>query len=350
MAGFPDRKQSMGRRYQVRFIILLLVIVSMLYGATYQQFRHFDLTDPRGADDALGYIKMSHGEINTSPTQHHRVLTPYMALFVQKALHPVIANEEEVDKLSFYVVNFIIATSTALLLFGILAKLGFVWQLSMLGTIFFLTSRITVLSVGTPLVDSVYFFGIGIIIYLMLYEKVVLLACLCPLLMLFKETIIPFLFVPFVIRSMRNWKMVCSVIFSISILFVVRHIIQREGMSTQPLSLVAIVIQYVRFNTLPSLRQLCTPAGIHDLFNGFAFLTVLAPLGMFVNRRYYKYKIPGFLFLPIPIAFGLGLINGNMCGVSGNLGRMFFAAYVPMIVYSLVLIEHCFEIERKNHE
>jgi len=325
----------------------------VLYGATYQQFRHFDLSDPRGADDAVGYIKMSHGSPSVSPTQQHRLLIPYMASLVHNMLQPLVANKEELDKLSFYVVNFIISTGTALLLFGILTRLGFVWQLSMLGTIFFLTSRITVLSVGTPLVDSLYFFAIGLIIHLMLYEKVVLLACLCPMLVLFKETIIPFLFLPFAVRSMRSWKMVFSVIFSLCVFVIFKHIVQQESGETQFASLFTIVMQYAWFNTLPSLRRLCTLAGIHDFFNGFAFLAALAPFGLLVNRRYHKYKIPGFLLLPIPIAFALGLMNGKMEGLTlihGNLGRMFFAAYVPLIVYSLILIEYCFEVKSRNQK
>lgn len=350
MSCSQDQKQNIATRFRVRFIILLLVIVSVLYGATYQQFRHFDLKDPRGADDAVSYIEVSHGNGNASPTQLHRVLIPYLASVVQKALHPFIADQDEVDKLSFYIVNFIFAAVTAMLLSGILSKLGFDWKMSMLGTIFFISSRIIALTVGTPLLDSAYFFAIGVIIYLILHDKALLLACLCPLLILFKETIIPFLFLPLLVKEMRNWKIICSIILSLGVFFMFRHIIQHTGADNQPVSLAATVMQYILINTPFSLKQLCTPAGIHDLFNGFAFLAVFAPLGMLVNRKYHKYKIPGFLLLPIPIAFGLGLINGNLHGISGNLGRMFFAAYVPVIVYALILIEYCLELKKGERE
>lgn len=332
MARFLDRKQNIATQYQVRFSILLLIIVTVLYGSTYQQFNHFNIADPRGISDALSYIKMSHGNYDVSFYHKYRPVIPYMASLVQKVLHPLVTNEGKLDNLSFYVVNFVITTGTALLLFGVFVKLGFEWQLSILGTIFFLTSRVTVSFVGTPLVDSLYFFAIGAIVYLMLYEKVVLLACLCPLFILFKESVIPFLFLPFVLRSMRNWKMVSSVFLSFSILFVFRHIIQLENIASPSLSLFKYV-QYIWFNIPLCLRWLCTLAGIHDLFNGFAFLAVFAPLGLFVNRIYCKYKIPTFLFLIIPMAFGLSLSNGNM-------GRLFFVAYVPIIAYSLILIEH----------
>jgi len=240
-------------------------------------------------------------------------------------------NEEEKDKLSFYIVNFLITTCTALFLFGILSKLGFQWQLSILGTIFFLTSRITVISVATPLVDSLYFLAIGAIIYLMLYEKTVLLACILPLLVIVKETMVPFLFIPFAVRNMRRWKMVSSVSLSIVIFFVLRGIIQQKAAGTQPIP-IPTAIYHAWLTALPSLKRLFSPVGIHDLFNGFAFLLVLAPLGLLVNWKYHKYKIPGFLLLFIPIAFVLALLNGS-------LGRMFFITYVPVIAYSLVLIE-----------
>lgn len=333
MTPFSERRQNILTPSRVRFGILLLVIVTVLYGASYQQFRHFNMADPRGGTDALSYIEMSHGNYDVNPVHRYRPIVPYLASLVQRALRPLIASDDELDKLSFYVVNFVIFTGAALLLFGVLRKLGFEWQLSMLGTVFFLTSRTTIFCVGTPFVDSLYFFAIAAIVYLMLHERVVLLACVCPLLALSKETILPFLFLPFAMRSMRNWKMVSSVLLSLVTFLAFRHLIQREvGDPEAANTLITTMIVRARVVVFQSLRRLGTPLGIHDLFNGFAFLALFAPLGLIVDRRDRKYRIPAWLLLIVPIAFGFGL-------VSDNLGRMFFAAYVPMIAYSLVLIE-----------
>jgi hypothetical protein len=80
--------------------------------------------------------------------------------------------------------------------------------------------------------------------------------------------------------------------------------------------------------------------GIHDLFKSFAFFTVLAPLGLIINLKKRKYEIPHLLLLTVPIGIGFALL-------SGDLGRMFFVAYVPVIAYSLVLLDNLFSIPAK---
>ena len=84
---------------------------------------------------------------------------------------------------------------------------------------------------------------------------------------------------------------------------------------------------------LTGLRRLATPSGLHDLLRGFSLLGRLAALGAIANARSHRRRIPAFVPLMLPIALAFAL-------VSGNLGRMFFAAYLPVIVYALILFEH----------
>ena len=191
-------------------LVLLLAIVSLLYGASYQQFRHFKLAEPCGLRDTASYVAMMHGDFGVNPVHRYRALVPCAARGVRVLLARFVADSQDLDKLSFYVVNFAIATATAWLLFGILRKIGFAWQLGLFGVAIFLSSRVTVMSVGTPLVDSLYFFGIAVITYLVLADKETLLACVCPLLVLSKETMLPFLFLPLLCRNARTLKMACA--------------------------------------------------------------------------------------------------------------------------------------------
>jgi hypothetical protein len=69
------------------------------------------------------------------------------------------------------------------------------------------------------------------------------------------------------------------------------------------------------------------------MLHGFSLLTVIAVAGLVLDRRSAFPRIPNFLLLVVFIAFALALLSGNM-------GRMMFAAYVPVVAYALIAIEH----------
>ena len=330
--------QATPARSQSRTVVLWAIMVSVLYGASYQQFRMVSVLptmEVAGLSDSMSYLAMSHGNYDVSPVRRYRPVIPWLASLVQKVLGSSIKDSEERDKLSFFVVNFIFSLATAILLQRIFGKIGFKWEMQLLGAIFFLTSRINVMCVGTPLVDSLYFFAIAVIVYLTLCEQLALLMILVPLLVLSKETIVPFLFLPFAKPSMRNWKMVTSIVVALGVFYVLRHYIEIQvpasAVSRSP-SLIAMIYGLLP-NILTSLRRLFDPNGIHDLLNGFSLLALIAVAGFVLDRRLTTPRIPGFLLLIVPFCFALALL-------SDNLGRMLFAAYVPIIAYSLVGIEY----------
>jgi len=168
----------------------------------------------------------------------HRFLVPAAAGAVSQLLSPFVGDTELRDRLSFYAVNFVLVWATGLLVFLILEKLGLSWALSLLGVSIFLTSRFTIASAALPVIDSAYFLAIALIVYLTLERRVLLLACLMPL------------------------------------------------------------------------------------------------LGYALNRKTQRYPVPLFLQLILPIAVGFAVLNGN-------LGIMLQAAFVPVIVYALIFVEHC---------
>lgn len=162
-------------RPPLRTIILWMILASVLYGASYQQFRMVTVLpnmDVGGLSDSISYLAMSHGNYDVSPARRYRPVIPWLASLVQKVLAYNIKDSDQRDKLSFYLVNFIFSLATAVLLQGIFGRIGFKWELQLLGSILFLTSRINVMSVGSPMVDSLYFFAIAVIVYLILCEQV----------------------------------------------------------------------------------------------------------------------------------------------------------------------------------
>ena len=107
-----------------------------------------------GLSDSISYLAMSHGNYDVNPVHRYRTLIPSLASLLQKMLGSSVKDPEKRDKLSFFVVNFVFSLATGILLHGILGRMGFNWEMSLLGAIFFLTSRINVMCVGAPLVDS----------------------------------------------------------------------------------------------------------------------------------------------------------------------------------------------------
>ena len=154
-----------------KYWLVIGTIVAVLYGVSYQLFRHFDTEDRRGLSASISYIAMSEGNFEVTSTHRHRFIVPWLAGQIKPILQLFISNPVERDKLAFYVVNFLIVGLTALLLYLILEKLGFNGALCLLGIVFFLCSRTTVYTVGAPLVDSIYYFAIAIVFYGMIAEK-----------------------------------------------------------------------------------------------------------------------------------------------------------------------------------
>jgi hypothetical protein len=335
--------QATPARSRLRVVVLWAIMASVLYGASYQQFLFFSTARARtaGLSDSKSYLAMSHGNYDVPmEVQRYRAVIPSLASLVQKALGSSVKDSEERDKLSFFIVNFIFSLATAILLEGILGRMGFKWEMSLLGAIFFLTSRINVMSVGAPIVESLYFFSIAVIVYLTLSERFVLLVVLAPLLILSKETILPFLFLPFAKQNMRNWKMVASVVVALGVFYAFREFVVPAGTVDASTSLWTIIYKhFVGFEA--SFRKLARPQGIHDLLNGFSLLAVIAVAGLVLDRRSASPRIPSFLLLVVFISFALALLSGNM-------GRMMFAAYVPVFAYALIAIEHFCSPARVN--
>ena len=334
MRASPEEEPRRGR-----LVVVGLIAAAVLYGASYQQFKHFDLDDPRGFSDARNYIEMSHGNYQVSIKHRHRFLIPVAAGVVNRALTPLTPDPLLRDRLAFYIVNFAVIWATALLLFLVLERLGLAWPLSLLGMAAFLSSRFTVASAALPLVDSGYFLAIAVITWLTLEGRFLALASIMPLLVLTKETIFPFVLLPFIERSMRKPALAVSVAASFGLVAFARGRIL--AMSPGEAGRIGndgfgdVVME--RIAAIPAtIAHLFSPAGLHDLQSGFSFFLVFAVLGFWVNHKSRRYEIPAFLLGMPVIAAGFAILNGN-------LGVMLFAAFVPIVAYALIFIEACFE-------
>jgi lipopolysaccharide export LptBFGC system permease protein LptF len=81
------------------------------------------------------------------------------------------------------------------------------------------------------------------------------------------------------------------------------------------------------------LAGLFSIRGLHDLQSGFSLLLPLAAMGAWWNARHRYHAIPVVVAATVPLALALALL-------SGNAGRMFFAAFPAVIAYALIAVEH----------
>lgn len=316
-----------------RFLVLALILAT-LYGVSYQQFRHFDYSDDRGVGDSHSYVAMAQGNWDVSVVHRYRFIIPFAAGTICKALnHCDPAGLIPI----FYALNFCITAATSMFLYLFLRRMGFRQLLSLLGVLLFITSRVTVMTAATPIIDSLYYLAIVLIAYLVLVRRFVLLLALYPCLILAKETVIPFLFLPLLSPSFRGWRYWGSWAAALGVSLVV-FVAVRRFIGLSPTSGTALVggfwdvVVFHLHGVLGTVRQMFSLRGLHDVQNGFSFVLPMAVIGFVINRRERLYEVPSFLLLSVPIAVAFALL-------SGNIGRMIFSAFTLIIPYALVVVD-----------
>ena len=322
-----------------RTFLILFLILGFNYGVSFQQFLHFDWADPRGLSDSASYLAMSNGDYDVSPTHRYRIIIPFLVDIVREVIHPLITPDSLhlVDALSFYAVNYLITSLAGLFLFFFLVELKFESRLSLLGVFVFLGSRMTILSTGAPIVESLYYLPVIVIVYLCLTQRSLLLSLLNPLLILTKETTVPFLLLPFFVKSMNRKLILLSLSISFAALFWVRNLITAslpEVIKSDDPILVTITSHMA--SALENLSQsYFSLSGWHGLFAPFSVFWVIAFFGAWLEYKKVvtDYQIPRFLFWMVPVAFGYTVL-------SNSAGRMLHILFPLVIPYALIAIDY----------
>jgi hypothetical protein len=320
-------------------IFILAFIISILFGSSYQQFRHFDTTDPRGMNDSVSYINMSQGEYDVIPVHKYRFAIPYLAGIIDNLIlsfNPNLDNKNNISiRLSFYIINFIILTFSAYLLYLILEFYKFNTLTSLIGLSIFLSSRVVVYSAATPLIESYYILSLTSIFYLMIRHKVFRLAIVLPILTISKETILPFLFLPLTLAVFRNKIYYISIVLSILVFVFARKYIDLNSNVNifEQLSFIEVISQHVE-SLKNKVFKLFTFKGVFDFIHGFSLFLIFALHGIYINYKIKLYNLPNTNFIAIILVSILFMF------LSGNFGRMLFTAYIPIIVYVLISVEY----------
>jgi hypothetical protein len=322
-----------------KIFLVVLVILGFNYGVSFQQFLHFDWVDPRGLGDSLSYLAMSNGDSDIASIHRYRIIIPFLADLVRDVIRPLVSPDQlhTIDALSFYIVNYFITSLTGLFLYLFLLELKFKPERSLMGVLIFLGSRITILSTGAPMVDSLYYLAIIIIVYFCLTQRSMLLCLLTPLLILTKETTVPFLFLPLLLKTISRKFILLSLSLSFVILFWVRSLVPvaLPNVVESEDSIFVTITSHLASGLENLSQSYFSLAGWHDLFSPFSAFWVIALFGAWLEFKKVDtyYVIPRFLFWIIPITFGFTVL-------SSNAGRMLHSLFPLVIPYALIAIDY----------
>ena len=343
----------MQTKYQkvIKISLIFIIILGFNYGVSFQQFLHYDWANPRGLSDSSSYLAMSNGDYAISSGHRYRVIIPFLASLVRDSVQPLIPSEQlhwfgGVDAFSFYIVNYFFTSLTGLFLYCFLAQLKFDPKLSLLGVFIFLGSRITVLTTGAPIVDSLYFLSIIIIIYFCSTKNTTALTILAPILILTKETIIPFLFLPLFVKQINRKFFGVSVLVSFAIFFEVRNTI--SSWSPNIIERSDPIFDVVKNHLAAGFGNIAhtyfSVGGWHGIFSTFSIFWIVAAFGAWLSFKKLNtfYQIPHFLLFIIPITFGFTIL-------SSNVGRMLLSSFPIVIPYTLIGIDYLFSKRDTDH-
>jgi hypothetical protein len=330
-----------------KITLVVLVILGFNYGVSFQQFLHFDWADPRGLGDSLSYLAMSNGDSDIASIHRYRIIIPFLADLVRDVIQTMVASDQlhAIDALSFYIVNYLITSLAGLFLYLFLIELKFKPERSLMGVLIFLGSRITVISTGAPMVDSLYHLAIIVIVYFCLTKRSMLLCLLTPLLILTKETTVPFLFLPLLLKTINRKLILLSLSVSFAILFLVRSFVTTALANVAKLEdPILVTITSHLWSGIENLsHSYFSLAGWHDLFSPFSVFWMIALFGAWVEIKKIDtyYEIPRFLYWIIPIAFGYTVL-------SSNAGRMLHSLFPLVIPYTLIAIDYIMSRKQLN--
>lgn len=341
----------------IYWLLILLTISSLVYSTTFQQYKFFKLENNIGLKDAKSYIEMSRNNYKTADQIHrYRFIIPKAVSLLRenniisnlsKFNRGKESNEDKVTIFLFYIVNLIFTISSAFILFLFLEKVGLKSIGAAIGTVIYITSRVTIISTGAPLVDSAQFFAIFLTVYLSYCKKLQPLVLLNPILVLTKETFFPLIFLPYFKKSFRNYKYLLSTLVSIiSVVFSRKIINNLAYLNSIDENNKESLLNTISNNHLNSIfnhfKFIFSPNGFHDfIFSPYAFFLPMGLMGYFLNKKLKVIKIPSFYFLLIPYSLFLSLI-------SGNLGRMFMISSPVIIPYSAFYVLNLLEISPKK--
>ena len=331
-----------------KFIFIISLLISLTYSSTYQLFHQYDLTQPKGLNDSLSYIKMANGDYGVLSHYRYRFIIPKTVSIIKPIVEKVTSSPDKQIKISFYLINFSVTVISAYLLFCLIENFGLPIYFSIIGSSIFLSSRTVIALTSTPLVDSLAVFATIFMIYGTLSTKKNLIIFLLPFIALTKDSSLPLLLIPLLSNSFRILPYYVSLGISFAGVLCSRHIIDNfpSALNTSSTGLnnyLSNILGHFQYFT-DHLKELFTLKGFHDFQHGFAFFLLMGLFGYIINQKEKIIHNTNVLNILVPLGFFISLWSGNM-------GRLFFHyAFPAVIIYTMTFMWWITKIISKNYQ
>jgi len=329
-----DFYKSVNRNYLHNIIIFLLYLY-VSFSTSYQVFRDstFELSK-----DSKSYMQMSNGNYNVNSTHRYRFIIPKTVSFLRPYLGSVynsdsVMGETEAkkknDRFIFFIVNSIISASTAYFTYKYITFLGLGYLGGLIGGVFFLISRVIIISTGTPLIDSLQYLCLILYSIFILNNQFNKLSLLFPLMVLSKETLIPLIFAPLIKKELRKKTIFISIILSILLLVIVRIILFDSDYELNTNLYQNLLIHGL--NSLERFKRLSIFNGIYRTIFSYGFILFLSLLGYLINRSRSDINLPRSINILIPYSLLLSLLVRDP-------SRILYIAFPVIIPFSIYFI------------
>ena len=323
--------------------VVFLLIVSMLYGATYEPWVRATAQDR--VKDVADYVTMSYGDYGSVSIEHrYRPLVPAAAGWVRA--HTSLAGQHTTmaETLPFYFVNFTLVALTTLLLYLALRRLGFDAGYGLLGAAMFMTGRIVIESAALPMADAPYWLAIAAISLLVIERRPVAFALLAPVCVLAKEPIIPFLLLPVLCerefrRPAVNAGLAAAAAAYLGQRWVVDHVLVVGAVApSQAIDATGVATATASLGVAwDGVLKLFTRWGVHDANSAFMLLIPVAIAGWWMDRRRGGGGERGMLAIPRTFFAAIPVV-ALYAFMSGTLGRQIEAAFPIVIPYAVLVV------------
>ena len=330
-----DFYKSVNRKY-IKNIIIFLLYLYLSLSTSFHVFKDFNIET---SVDPKSYMQMANGNYNVNPTHRYRFIIPRTVSF----LRPYFGNvynpnsvidetkaKEINDRFLFFIVNSIISASTAYLTSKYITNLGIGYLGGLIGGVFFLLSRVVIISTGTPLIDSLQYLCLILYSIFILNNQFNKLSFLFPLMVLSKETLIPLIFAPLIKKESRKKSIFISIILSLLILITVRSILNESGYESN-LNLYQNLLNHGSGFLAKYKERWFTFKGIYRALYSYGFIWFLSLLGYLSNRSKSYINMPRNIVLLLPYSLFLSLL-------SNDTGRILYIAFPVIIPFSILFI------------
>lgn len=340
------------------FLIIIVIIISSLYGVSYEKFRFFSPDDSDGFSDSIGYLDLAEYNFNSekiTSLHNYRIIVPSLVNNITEyiSLNNLNLNESSdriETRLGFYIINFLLILSTCIILYLFLLKIGFEAQYSIIGVLLFITSRVTVYTTGIPLIDSLYYFFLMTFNYSIIFFNTRWSYLLILIYSFGKEVMLSYIFTSLFIKRHRNFVFFITILLSISLFLLIFVITTKlNSKETNDYSFIYLIYDYFQIiykhflNIYSNFLNIFSFKGIHDLLHGYTMIFFISIYGIIISlkKNILSREISMFFLSGIFLALLLGLM-------SGNVGRLFFSSFVPIITFSIIGIREVLENSRSS--